>query len=351
MLDTCLGRTKGKWLKTQNNVNVEEFGASAMLRRSDWPDGLVNAIDLESRVYALWDNGTETFFYRGSAGALNQAIRKYAAIKGGDRHLVLLPGPVHTQTRGGEPVEFDWQVQAPGGLDKPTFGKKHVRMTIFISALKPRAVNRRKVDQWVKELDSDVYRTRETAYEELRKLGNDAKPLLRAARAAKPTLEVRRRIDLLLDRLPRFDLTDLEIPKGIILADASDLIAQGLKDLNHPDRNIRFSAVQELTDLARFSDKVVPALVEVFAKDKDVHIRQVAAACLADIGLPAKSASAALKPGLREADANIRHTCQVALARLAETEETPAQQERMRREQVVAREIQEWKNAKAAGRK
>ncbi len=322
LLDTCLGRVKGRWLTTLHNVHVEEFGASRVLERPDWPAGLVNVIDVNSRVYALWVNGTETFFYRGKAPDVNEAIRKYAAVKGGSRHLVVLPGPGYTETRSGKPVVFDWQIQAPGGLDKPLFGRKDAMMAVYISATKPRPVNRRKVDQWLKDLDSDVYRTRETAAAELRKLGNDAKPALRAARAALPTLEARRRIDSLLDRLPSFDLTDLEIPKGIVVIDASDLIAKGLKALHDPDRHVRIGAAGELSGLARFGDKVVPALVAVLERDKDMHVRQVAASCLTNIGLPARSAAAALKF---------------------------AEQERTRREQAIAREIRAWKNAKAAG--
>lgn len=308
VLDTCLGRVQGHWLTTQHRIIAEDFGQVSMLPRNGF-DSLVNAIDLDSRVYSRWRNGRDTFFYRGRAGAVNQALRKYAAVKGDPRQLVLLPGPGHTQTLGGKPIAFDWQIDVAGDLHEPTFGTRHAVMTIRVSTLKSRPVERQKVDRWLKDLDSDQFAVREVAYEELRKLGNDAKPALRAALGPRLALETRRRIESLLDRLPGFDLDDLQIPKGVIVIDADDLITSGLRDVKNPNRQVRSDAIQELSGLVRFSDKVVPALVEIAEKDTDSHIRQVAAACLAE-------------------------------ATLAEPEQVSL-------ERAIAEEVRAWKNAKA----
>jgi hypothetical protein len=223
-------------------------------------------------------------------------------------------------------------------------------MTVYINPLKPRPVDAKKVEEWLNDLDSDLFVTREAARVELRKLGNDARPALQAALKGKLTLEASHRVKSLLDRLPDFDLGDLEIPAGVRVMDASDLIGKALQELRNPDRQVRIHAVEELSALTRLSDKVVPALIEVFEKDEDLHLRQVAAACLGDAGLVAKSAEPALKRGRSVSDANIRNACQDALNRLAQAQDTPAQQEQMRREQAIAQEIQAWKNTTGAGR-
>jgi hypothetical protein len=328
-------------------VYTEEFGVGRGVRHPDWSDGLIKAVNLGSRVYSQWVNGTDTFFYRGSAQALNEAIRKYAVVKGDVRHIVLAAGPGKTQTQSGKPVDFDWQVQVPGGMDRAGFGKKDAVMTVYISAIKPRPLAPQHIEKWLKDLDSDLFPARAAADEALQKLGNDVKPMLRSALLAQTTLETRRRIQSLLDRLPGIDLTDLEIPKGIVVIGVDDLIAKGLQELKAPDRNVRSMAIQELSGLARFSDKVVPALVEIFEKDKDAHIRQVAALCLARAGTLAKSASPALKRGLDDPDANIRQTCQNTLQHLVNAEDTPEQQERLSHERAILRETIEFK--KAAG--
>src|SRR5260370_3103717 len=270
---------------------------------------------------------------------------KFAAIKGDMRQLVLLPGSGQTHALSGKPVAFDWQLQVPGGLDKAVSRQKHAVMTVHISAMKPRPVERQHVEKWLRDLNSDSFPTRTAAHDELQRLGNDAKPLLHAALQAPQTLEMRRRLEALLDRLPSFDLTDLEIPKGVVVFSVGDMIAKGLQELQDPNRNVRSRALQDLSGLARFSDRIVPTLVEIFEKDKDVHMRQIAAVCLAHVGVQSKPAVPPLKQGLDDPDANIRHTCQDALKRLANAEDTPDQAERIRQELAIAKEINELKNA------
>lgn len=345
VIDAALGRVRGYWMTTPRHVEPEEFGAARELRRQDWPNSLVHAVNLDSRVYSLWDSGTDRLFYRGKARAVNEAMRKFAAVTGDHRPLVLVPGSGETHALSGKPVAFDWRLHVPGGLDKADSRKKHAVMTVHVSALKPRTVEREHVEKWLRDLNSDSFATRTAAHDELQKLGNDAKPLLRAALQAPQTLEMRRRVEALLDRLPSFDLTDLEIPKGVVVLSVGDMIAQGLQELKDPDRNVRRRALQDLSDLARFSDKIVPALVEIFEKDKDIHIRQIAAVCLAHAGVQAKPALPTLKQGLDDPDANIRYTCQNALKRLASAEDPPDQAERIRQELAIAKEINEVKKA------
>jgi RNA polymerase sigma factor (sigma-70 family) len=345
VIDAVLGRFQGCLMTTPHRVSTEEFGAGRVLRRPDWTDGTANAVDLKSRVYSLWANGSEDFYYRGKAQAVNEALRKYTDVKGGVRQLVLLPGAGKAQTLSGKPEAFDWRLQAPGGLAEALFKTKDVTMTVYISALKPRPVDRQQFDKWLRDLNSDSFPTRAAATAELQKLGNDAKPLLNAALAAKPTVEMRRRIESLLDKLPSFDLADLEIPKGVVVISVGDLVAKGIQELKDPNRNVRSLAMQDLSRLARFSDKVVPTLVEIFEKDKDVHMRQIAAICLGQAGAQAKPAASALKQGLHDPDANIRHTCQNVLNRLANAVDAPDQPERIRRERAILKEINELRKA------
>jgi WD40 repeat protein len=62
------------------------------------------------------------------------------------------------------------------------------------------AVNVRQLDQWVAELDSDDFATRERASRELERLAEAAVPALRRGLAARPSPEGRRRIERLLER-------------------------------------------------------------------------------------------------------------------------------------------------------
>ncbi|MBI1916678.1 MAG: sigma-70 family RNA polymerase sigma factor [Planctomycetes bacterium] len=63
------------------------------------------------------------------------------------------------------------------------------------------AVDAGRVAAWLRDLDSDTFKVRERAARELEKLGDGAEPALRAALTGRPTVETRRRVETLLDRL------------------------------------------------------------------------------------------------------------------------------------------------------
>lgn len=68
-------------------------------------------------------------------------------------------------------------------------------------------VEEEKLTRLIADLDSDTFATRERALAELQRLGEQAEPALRKALAAKPSLELSRRVRALLDRVERRTLS------------------------------------------------------------------------------------------------------------------------------------------------
>jgi hypothetical protein len=220
-------------------MGFESFGNEPVLKQANWVQGVVNVVNLPSRVYSYWVNGDESFFYRGDAEALNEALRQFARIESDGHQLILLPGAGTAHSFNGKPIPFDWHFN-PQSIYWSTDKKRPPKLTVYVSALKPRALDRRSVEKSLDELESDSFQARDKARRDLEKLGNDAKPFLQAALKAQPTLEKRRRLESLLAKLPAFDVADLEIPKGIVPITVDDLLAVHLKGINQndPDANI-----------------------------------------------------------------------------------------------------------------
>ncbi len=75
-------------------------------------------------------------------------------------------------------------------------------LTLLRSHLKPsEGVDEKRVERLVADLDSDAFAVREKATKELRKLGELAEPACRKALAARPALEMSRRLQELLDEV------------------------------------------------------------------------------------------------------------------------------------------------------
>src|SRR5437762_5661973 len=94
----------------------ERFGNAPVVSQPDWAEGVVDVVNLKSRVYSYWVNGNENFFYRGNAQALNAALRQYAAVKSDVRQVILLPGAGKTHSFERKPIAFDWQLHVPSGI-------------------------------------------------------------------------------------------------------------------------------------------------------------------------------------------------------------------------------------------
>jgi len=321
----------------------ERFGNAPATNQPDWAVGVVGVVNLKTRVYSYWVNGNENFFYRGDARALNEALRKFAAVKDPVREVILLPGPGKQHSFDKKPVDFDWQLHVPSGIYKAVSKKQHAVMTVYVNALRPKPLERKRVDKLLAELNHEAFPTRDQARLELQKLGNDAKPFLREALKAPPSAEVRQRIESLLEKLRDFDVGELEMPAALTVLSVADLLAGHFQTLKDGDATVCAMAVQELSRLVPYSDQVVPAMTAMLAKDKPNHVRRVAAACLGHAGVGGKSALAALKEGLSDPDDYVRYAAKNSIEQIENAREQPGAEAEMRRRRAILKEINEFK--------
>jgi hypothetical protein len=326
-------------------LRFEGFGNQPMSGHPDCDQALLAVINLPSRVYYQGGDGPQNYFYRGGdARALQEALGQFARIKDEARQLILLPGPAQTHSFGGKPVDFDWQLNLSSGRGRDNFEQPILR--VYVSLQKPRPLDAKMVQKWLGDLDSESFRPRDKATQELAKLGNDAKPFFRSALKGQPNLEKRRRIENLLARLPSgYDVTDFEIPTGVILVTVDELLAQNLKKVHDPDA-YRGIALEELAPLAPYSDKVIPALTSMLDKSENEWVRRVAALNLANIGFTARSALPILKEGLDDPDMNIRKVFRTVIEKLEKATETPGQANETRTKLAIADDIRELKKAR-----
>lgn len=319
---------------------TESFGNAPVVKQPGWADGVLEVINLKSRVYQRWVNGNESFYFRGGAAELNEAVAKYAAVKADSRQLILVVGDGKTQSFGRGEVAYDWHLHVPSGIYRAMTGNKHAVLTVHINAAKPRGkVDRNQAEKWIAQLDDESFEVREKAEKGLRELGRDVKPLLQAALKAGPSLEPRRRIDRLLKALPGIDVSDLQVPKGITVVVPSELLASHLKGLEDSNEYACAQAIHGLGELVPFSDKAVPALVGMLKKDKKEYVRRVAASTLAQLGAAAKSALPALKEGLEDADANVRAAFADAVQRIEKARAAPEKEDEVKRKQRIFDEL------------
>ena len=88
------------WALATEHFGINHYPEGAF---SEWK-GVVPVINHSSGVYHTWVNGNEHFYFRGDTNALNDSLKKFAAIWADIREVIIQPGPAVTDTFEGEPI-------------------------------------------------------------------------------------------------------------------------------------------------------------------------------------------------------------------------------------------------------
>jgi hypothetical protein len=311
---------------------TEHFGNEPIGTGYNFGQAVRDVANLKSRVYWYEVNGNPTFYYRGDTDALNDALKKFAALDGASREVIFLPGPGEGHSLGGEKrFAYDWWVNTPAGFHRegpPT-------MTVYVGAVAPAAPpDAKQLERWIADLDSDTFATRDKATQELKKLAYAAGPALRKALADPPSAEARRRIELLIDALQGIDLQQIRMPAGVTVLEVKDLLKRHRDAVKGEDANDRGHAAGGLGGLAAYAD-VVPELVAVLKEDKHEYVRRCAAGALSRLGKKAAPALPILKAGLDDPDVNIRNAFDYAVKQIEGAKEETPDEERAKRQATI----------------
>ena len=121
-------------------LGTEHFGNAPLneLNYRDWR-GVMPLVNHSGRAYHTWVNGNEHFYYQGDTNALNDALKKFAAIEVDVHEVILRPGPAETRTFDGkQQVRYDWLLHIQGGISRhdeeqgTNVFDKYPTMTVFI---------------------------------------------------------------------------------------------------------------------------------------------------------------------------------------------------------------------------
>src|SRR5262245_57753163 len=69
-----------------------------------FPTEVLAAVNTQERVYLYVHNGNPFFFFQGGPRALNNAIRRFAAIPAEKREILLLPAPAKPLVHDKKPI-------------------------------------------------------------------------------------------------------------------------------------------------------------------------------------------------------------------------------------------------------
>jgi hypothetical protein len=233
-------------------LSKEDFGNSPL--GDHYPDspGILPLVNSPSRVYRVWGMGGERLYFRGDTAALNDSLRKFAAMKAEVHEVVLRPGPGVTHSFDEKPIPFQWDLCIVDGIGR------HALELPQGDKVCPKS------------------------------------PMLSVYVAG------------------QIDLKKIEIPKGVSVLEPADLGRRYREALTSKDNTIRTMAAYELADLDPYDAKNLAAIANLL-KDENDGMRANAVSALTDFGKKAEVALPALRELLGTKNENLKAVVEKAI--------------------------------------
>lgn len=100
---------------------TEQVGPDSLNRyptivQPDWPNGIVEIPRHESRVYSIWVNGNENFYFKCTVDEINELLAIFAKARMRDHVVRIEPGIKKATTFAKDEIEYNVQLQIVGGI-------------------------------------------------------------------------------------------------------------------------------------------------------------------------------------------------------------------------------------------
>jgi hypothetical protein len=285
-------------------------------------------------------------YFHGEPKAVNEALRRFAAIKARKHEVTLMPFPAKPFDFGKKSYPYNWTIHISGDrLERPGKEPVLVTMTIYIPNPGPPApADSAAARRWIADLGNDDFKVRERAGKELAALGPSAAGLFREALRGNLTPEARDRLEkLLADVSKDLRVDTLDLPAGLTVVGPDDLLARARKKLADKAAGIRGNGASMLAECGVPAEEVLPELEKMLKDESEWESKAAWGAVWGASSLGA--AAKPLLPALRAAaagakDKEFAKVCQQVLESIEKAKD-PLPEAEARKRAVIRKEIRE----------
>jgi hypothetical protein len=305
-------------------------------------------LNVEERVY-LEDgplSGMLTVHFRGGPRAVNHALSRFRALPAAEHEIILRAAPPPALAFGKQAIPYDWVLYYPGRTPGRRGGpvRDKTTLTIYIrEPLPPAPADPAAARQWIAELGSNDFKTRDRAARELTALGPSVAALVREAFRGKQSAEARDRMERILAGMSttlRLDVLDL--PAGVPVVSLDDLLATARKRLADPDPARRGNAAWALAAARPPADEILPDLEKMLRTE--TAARPLCGAALAAnlLGAGAKRLLPLLRAAADKADKNTADTCRQVIVSIESAKAESVPESEARKRATIRKEIKQF---------
>ena len=309
---------------------------------------LLALLNVEERVY-LEDGplgGTVTAYFRGGPKAVNQALRRFAALPAAEREIILRPAPATPLSWDKKPIPYDWILYRPSDETgrRGRAVKEKATLTVYIpEPLPPAPADPQAARRWIADLGNEDFKTRERATRELTAQGPSVAALLREALRGPASAEARDRMERLLAGMSTTLRPDvLELPAEVPVVSLDDLLARSREKMTRKDPGARGNAAWELVNHRAPAEEVLPD-IERMLKTETLRSAVAGAAWGAyHLGAAGRPLVPLLRAAMKSADKDIADMCGRAIDHIEKAPAEAVPEAEARKWATIRKDIKEF---------
>lgn len=124
ILWAMLGCIRGSYGMAEEQVGPDSAQTNPVVAQPGWPVGIVELVRHQSRVYTIWVNGNENFYFMASPESINDLIRLFSQMRLRDHELWITQGEGHINTFSGQRISYDVNLHVLGGIVRAVAGRE-----------------------------------------------------------------------------------------------------------------------------------------------------------------------------------------------------------------------------------
>jgi hypothetical protein len=296
--------------------------------------------------------GSYDVFFRGGPKAINESLRRFAAIRASKHEVTLMPFGARPFNFGKESYPYDWTIHIAGDrFERPGKEPELVTMAIYIPNVgPPAAADPAAARKWIADLGNDNFKVRERAARELAALGPSAAGLFREAIKGNLSPEAHDRLERLLAEVSKEIRVDtLELPAGVTAVGPDDLLMRARKMLADKAGGIRGNGAIRLAACPVPAEEVLPELEKILKSESEweSHAAYGAVWGASRLGAAAKPLLPALRAAAGAKDKDFANACRQVIEQIEKAKDDPVPEAEAKKRAVIRKEIREL----LAGRK
>lgn len=306
----------------------------------------VAACNVDERVLLSEHEGSYTVYFQGGPKALNDAVRHFLAIPAGKHEIILLPGPAKPFQFDKKAYPYDWVLYAPAPPNERRRGRVGITATLTIyipEPLPPAPADPKAARAWIADLGSDDFKVRERAARELAAGGPSVAGLLRDALRARPSADVRDRIEKLLAGMSReIRLDVLDLPAGVTLHCQDDFMARARQQLADKDPIQRGHGANGLVEHDPPAAEVLPELEKVLKTETDANPLAGAMWAANHLGAGAKPLLPAMRAAVPKVEKSLAASFQQVIDGVEAAKAEPVSKAELKKRATIRQEIKDY---------